>query len=87
MDLNEWWRRYDDIAIAEGWSLWDAQDEIQLQAWDGREDVVAIQDDSDAWDIVLNGTGEHHRAALALLAEQSPVEFSRLMSAKYGWGF
>lgn len=57
--------------------------ELQVQRSD---EADRLPDDVDAWTLVMNGTGECHDLARRIIAEQSPVEFSRMLNYTKGWG-
>lgn len=99
-DLDAWYREHGHAAEMEGWSIFDAEfviarvddldhieHELQLQRIDTQdhEGGVQLEDDCDAWEIVMAGAGAHHAQARLILAEQAPVEFSRMLARHHHW--
>jgi len=67
-----WTTRCNEAAQREGWGIWDCSGSenapFQICKIDSPDDIEGIevptlQEDADAWEIVLKGTGEHHQLA------------------------
>lgn len=72
---------------ADGDTLGHIDHEYQLQRIDSqdRDGGVQLEDDVDAWTIVMTRTEPHHLAARRVLAEIAPVEFTRILNYIHGW--
>ena len=70
-------------ARAEGWDIFYAQGSLhglwQIQRLD--EEAI-LNDDTEAWEIVANGTEPHHISAREFIAANNSSEYSRLMNRK-----
>lgn len=84
---SAWLERYGDAAAMEGWSLFECfgseNGDWQLQRLDDASDVPGgpqLAGDDDAWRVVLQGTGDHHAAALGFLMEHNPKEYEALLT-------
>lgn len=71
--LDKVWEPWAAVAaLREGWNIWDTQGSenapFQICKIDSPDDIEGVevptlQEDADAWEIVLKGTGEHHQLA------------------------
>ena len=70
-------------ARAEGWDIFYANGSVhglwQIQRLD--EEAI-LNDDTEAWEIVANGTEPHHISAREFIAANNSSEYSRLMNRK-----
>lgn len=82
-------------AMREGWDIYqvhsDAGPEWQVQQIDDHSQVQMrhgieprhLKDDSEAWELIYNGAGNHHAAARAFLEAHSTQEWAAIV--KVGW--
>ena len=75
--------RYSREARKEGWDIFYTNGSPhglwQIQRLDG-EDI--LNNDTEAWEIVANGTEPHHIAAREFISTHNSAEYSRLMNRK-----
>jgi hypothetical protein len=63
-------------AASEGWAIWDANGELQLQKCD---DHPTFETDDQAWEYVIakaKGGSEYHMNALRYIEQHSPIEWA-----------
>lgn len=84
-----WTNEHQDAAQHEGWIISEcfgsAYGPWQLQRLDDASDVpgaTQLRYDASAWDIVLKGTGSHHKAALAFIQAHNPMDYKELLGAR-----
>lgn len=82
----EWPAEHSQAATKEGWDIFEcfgsATTPWQVQRLDDASDVPGapqLDNDDDAWRIVLQGTQAHHSAALTFLRQHSPEEYEAMM--------
>lgn len=88
-----WTSVHDDMAIREGWALFECSGSVhgrwQIQRLDDaaelRPGTPRLTSDEDAMLLVARGTGAHHRAAMEFLKVHNPMEHQAILSlaAKY----
>jgi hypothetical protein len=91
-DLPGWTNAHGEAAHAEGWGIFDCQGSEygrwQVQRLDDPQDhglsIEPLESDEEAWRLIVNGTGEHHKAALEVLKEHCPEEYARVMTVDFG---
>jgi len=70
-------------ARVEGWDIFYTNGSVhglwQIQRLD--EDAI-LNNDTEAWEIVANGTEPHHISAREFIAANNTAEYSRLMNRK-----
>lgn len=75
MDGAEWSVAYSERACAEGWAIFDAGGESQIQRLD--EEGILSTDDQ-AWKIVMSGNEDHHVVARTIIFRDAPAEWDRM---------
>lgn len=71
----DWTPEYAAKANEEGWDLFDASGEAQIQRQD---DQGLLSEDAEAWRIVMTGNEDHHIIARTIVYRDSPQEWERI---------
>lgn len=86
-DLNPEWSATNSLAAqGEGWTIFQSQGSDggpwQIQRLDDASDVPGapqLEDDKEAWRLVLQGRGAHHAAALTFIKAHNEAEYENIM--------
>lgn len=71
-----WSEELGRAAQKEGWDLFEADGELQVQR---NDEDSPLSGDADAWKLVAAGFADHHVLARTILAVESPFELTRIM--------
>lgn len=78
--IRAWGADHCDAALAEGWSVFDCGGS-EYGRWqvmkcdEPHDDAAELGCDSEAWKLILEGTGAHHAAAIDLMCKVNVREF------------
>jgi hypothetical protein len=77
-----WNSEFQKKARLEGWFLSFCDGSLDGK-WQIQKDVEQnmFVDDTAVWRFVVNGSGEHHKAAVAFIKQYNPKEYSKLLQA------
>lgn len=73
----EWTEAHNAAAMLEGWAIFNADTEAQVQ----RDDEAGILgSDDEAFELVMTGAQDHHVVARTLIFVESPAEWDRMVT-------
>lgn len=86
-NMNPAWSAKNSVAAqGEGWTIFQSQGSEggpwQIQKLDDASDVPGapqLEEDKDAWRLVLQGRGAHHAAALTFIKAHNEAEYENIM--------